>query len=90
MLPICNSNYIIYIKIVCGWRYFPNNRGRVSGIIIAGYGFGSFIFNFICQAFVNPNNLKPSVSYNEDGKIVKYFDKTVSEKVPGMFLMMAG
>jgi hypothetical protein len=62
----------------------------VSGIIIAGYGFGSFIFNFICQAYVNPTNKKPSIPYTENGKVVKYFDSSVSEKVPGMFLMMAG
>ena len=33
-----------FIPLVCGWEYFPNRKGLVSGIILAGYGFSSFIF----------------------------------------------
>lgn len=57
----------------------------VSGLIIAGYGFGAFIFNFVCKAICNPNNVEPSVSFEEDGKIKKYFPRDVFKNVPFMF-----
>lgn len=57
----------------------------VSGLIIAGYGFGAFIFNFVCKAICNPNNEEPSVPFEEDGKIKKYFPRDVFKNVPFMF-----
>lgn len=77
------------LPIICGWRYFPNRRGLISGLTIGGYGFGSFIFNFVCKAIANPNNLKPTVISIEDGKSVKYFDSEVAEKVPLMLQVLA-
>lgn len=74
------SGGLLYmLPIVCGWRYFPDHRGLVSGMIIGGYGFGSFIFNFVCKAIANPDNLKPTVKHLEGDKIVKYFDLTVGD-----------
>lgn len=72
------------LPIICGWRYFPNRRGLVSGMTIGGYGFGSFIFNFVCKAIANPNNIKPTIAELEGTKTVKYFDHTVGDKVPTM------
>ncbi|CAK89915.1 unnamed protein product (macronuclear) [Paramecium tetraurelia] len=84
------SGGLLYmLPIICGWRYFPNRRGLVSGMTIGGYGFGSFIFNFVCKAVANPNNLKPSVIEVEDGKDVKYFDSEVGDKVPLMLQVLA-
>ncbi|CAD8151060.1 unnamed protein product [Paramecium octaurelia] len=77
------------LPIICGLRYFPNKSGLVSGVIIGGYGFGSFIFNFVCKAIANPNNVQPSVEVIEDGKVVLYFDSEVGEKVPFMFQVLA-
>lgn len=77
------------LPIICGWRYFPNRRGLISGLTIGGYGFGSFIFNFVCKAIANPNNLKPTVISIEDGKSVKYFDSEVADKVPLMLQVLA-
>lgn len=60
-------------------------------MIIAGYGLGSFIFNFVCKAYVNPDDRKPDIPYVEaDGKEHKYFGPDVYEKVPGMLRMLAG
>ena len=77
------------LPLVCGWRFFPNRRGLVSGITIGGYGFGSFIMNFICKAVANPENEHASVKVEEDGKTVKYFDSKVGDQVPAMFRVMA-
>ena len=37
-----------------GWLWFPNNAGLVSGIILAGFGFGPFIINFLSTKAINP------------------------------------
>ena len=37
-----------------GWMYFPNNPGLVSGIIIAGFGAGPLMSNFVATALINP------------------------------------
>jgi OFA family oxalate/formate antiporter-like MFS transporter len=44
---------------MCAWEWYPNNRGIITGIILAGFGFGAFFYGFISTAIVNPNNLKP-------------------------------
>jgi MFS transporter, OFA family, oxalate/formate antiporter len=51
--------YLTPIK--CGWEYFPDNKGMVSGIIMLAFGMGSFIFSFIALAVVNPNQEDPEV-----------------------------
>jgi len=56
------GNGICYITpVVVGWEYFPNNKGAVSGVIMCGFGLASFIFSFIVQAIVNPENASATV-----------------------------
>lgn len=43
--------------IYVGYLYFPAHKGVVSGLVLTGYGFGSFIFNYVCLAICNPDNL---------------------------------
>ena len=31
------------IPLVCTWEYFPKRKGLITGIIVSGYGLGSFI-----------------------------------------------
>ena len=33
----------------------------VSGIVVGGFGFGSFMFGFIAQAIVNPDDIEPDL-----------------------------
>ena len=51
---------------MCGWEFFPNRKGMVSGIIVGGFGFGTFIFGFISTALVNPDNVEPFQVPNGD------------------------
>lgn len=39
-----------------GHKYFPNNKGTVSGIIASGFGLGSIVFSEIGFLIVNPQN----------------------------------
>ena len=59
-----------------GWLWFPGRPGLVSGLIIAGFGFGSLIFNNVARDIVNPDN----ESSDENGK----FSDAVNDRVPYM------
>lgn len=62
---------------MCGWEWFPNKRATASGVLLAGYASGPFLFGFISTALVNPDDLKPV----DDGK---YFPVEVANRVPRM------
>lgn len=80
-----SSGIIYMVPVNCGWRYFPTKKGKVSGFIIGGYGLGSFIFNFIALALVNPNNDKPTVIEGTH----KYFPYDgVAQNVPFMLKVL--
>ena len=68
-MPIYNS-----------WKYFPNNKGLVGGIVVAGFGFGAFVFNFVSTAIVNPNHIEAG----DDG----YFSLDVADNVPKMIRIL--
>ena len=75
--------YMIPIKIL--WHYFPANlRGTVSGLIVGSYAFSGFIFTLLGKYIVNPNNLKPTLKYFENGRHNKYFAPEVANNVPMM------
>lgn len=75
----CNGlAYTIPLKIC--WDYFPSKRGMVSGIVICGFGMGSFIFSFVSTMLANPQNLS---AHHEVIDIV-YYGTDVAENVPGM------
>ena len=66
--------FVYWPPIICGWEWFPEHKGLVSGLIVGGYGFGAFIFGFITTAIINPEDLKD----NDDG----YFPESVGQKFP--------
>ena len=33
------------VPLVCGWEYFPERKGLVSGMIEAAFGIGAFSFS---------------------------------------------
>lgn len=39
-------------------QWFPRYKGLVNGFIVAGFGGGAFIFDFVQTAFINPMNVK--------------------------------
>ena len=72
--------------IMCGWEYFPNRRGLVSGIIVGGFGLGAVIFGFVAAALVNPNDLNPDLSVT-GGEIFK--EEEVYSRVPKMLRFLS-
>lgn len=41
--------------MAAGWKWLPNNKGLVSGGVLAGFGSGGFLFSMIGSRHVNPN-----------------------------------
>jgi OFA family oxalate/formate antiporter-like MFS transporter len=76
---------VYYTPIVCCWEWFPEKRGLVTGIIVAGFGFGAFIFGFISSAIINPDGLKVSIPFGGEPGDDKLFPLEVAERVPHMF-----
>lgn len=69
MIPISNC-----------WKYFPNNKGLIGGIIVSGVGLGTFVFNLVSSYLVNPN----SENANDKGK----FPSDVADNVPKMIQIL--
>ncbi|MBN2157541.1 MAG: OFA family MFS transporter [Candidatus Lokiarchaeota archaeon] len=76
--------------IACAAKWFPDKKGLINGIAVAGFGAGAFIFNLITKAFINPNNLDPTIINTIDGK--KYYEAVspIIERVPWIFLLLGG
>ena len=47
-------------------QWLPDRAGLISGIILMGYGIGSFIWTSITTWYINPANLQPDVKIGED------------------------
>ena len=55
----CGMCYMV--PLICGWEWFPDKRGLVTGTTLGGYGFGSFIFSQVSTHLVNPDNKNTSI-----------------------------
>lgn len=67
----------------------PGKGGLASGIIVAGFGCGSLIFNQVQSKLINPNNIAAVVD-PKDPNHGKYFPVEVAQNVPRVFLILAG
>ena len=51
------------------WKYFPNRKDLISGIIFSSFGLSSFAFTSIADLIINPDNIP---------KEGKYYSKQIS------------
>lgn len=72
-----------FIPLICGWEWFPDKKGLVTGCILGGYGFGSFIFSQVSTKLVNPNGENPSL-LDPNNPNITFYDTDVSDRVPFM------
>jgi len=71
-------------------RWFPSHKGLVNGIIVAGYGGGALVFNFVQTEYLNPHNYSPT-EIGHDGDHIRYFDnESLLRRVPSSFLLLGG
>lgn len=82
-LPGFGSGMAYMTPMSNGFAWFPENKGKVAGVILAGYGLGSFVFNMVQTKFVNPDNLSPLPG--DDG----YFtQEAILQRVPALFIFL--
>jgi len=60
-------------------KWFPDKKGLINGIAVAGFGAGSFIFNYVIKALANPMNLETT---DLD------FVSEISKNIPIMFIVL--
>jgi MFS transporter, OFA family, oxalate/formate antiporter len=75
----CGINYMI--PMVIGWKWYPNNKGWVTGVVISAYGFSSFLFTNLSTLIINPHGKDATNVITKD---LSYFTKDVSDRVPLM------
>ena len=73
------------VPLVCAYRYFPNKKGLVTGIIVGSYGLGSSIFNIVATKIVNPNNEQADIPAPNGDPNLSFFHRDVADRVPMMF-----
>ena len=62
------------------WKYFPEKKGILSGVILCCFGMGSFFWTFIADSLINPDDKK----VEEDG----YYNISVADKIKDFWLLM--
>jgi len=53
-----NQAITYLVPVHHSWLWFPKNAGFASGMVLAGYGFGSLIMDNVAAAVINPEGLK--------------------------------
>ena len=69
--------------ILCGFKYFKQNKGIVTGVITTGTGFGPFFFGLLASVYVNRENseVDPETGLYDPSSLVV-------ERVPSMFRLL--
>ncbi len=52
------SKSLTYLPLMKNcWKYYPNKKGLITGLILSAFGLSAFVFITICDEMVNPKNL---------------------------------
>jgi OFA family oxalate/formate antiporter-like MFS transporter len=65
--------------IASAGKWFPDKKGFINGIAVAGFGAGAFVFNYVIKALANPAEIETT---NPN------FLSTVSQNIPLMFIIL--
>jgi hypothetical protein len=64
------------------WKYFPTNKGKATGAVLFGYGFGPAIFGLVFTFLANPNNDPATVHVTNGATSYYLFDHNVADNIP--------
>ena len=76
------------------WSHFPQHKGRISGIIISGFGFGTTAFNLVATNLINPDNRKATDKHDvitgiKTNKFWVLFVLGIFSNIPGLYVATA-
>ncbi|PAA48912.1 hypothetical protein BOX15_Mlig000477g4, partial [Macrostomum lignano] len=74
------------VAIAASMSWFPSRRGLVGGIVVAGFGGGSLVFDQFQTLYINPDNVRANVTA---GGNERYFDQpAIIDRVPSCFVFL--
>ena len=71
------------------WKYFPDNKGAVTGAVLCGYGFGPSVFGIIFTFLANPYNYPATIKVDHGEASYYLFDSRVADRIPDTMLYFA-
>ena len=71
LFGLCGS-FTYFQSLKNCWKYFPDKKGLISGIIFSSFGLSAFIFTSLGDYLINPKDEQK----NKDG----YYSEEISEK----------
>ncbi|KAF8822413.1 transporter, major facilitator family protein [Cardiosporidium cionae] len=75
--------------IAAAYKWWPNKRGLVTGIVLAGTSMSALVFGPLQSLLVNPENKLPtSCPYSEFPKELYFQDHEILERVPWIFFIL--
>jgi MFS family permease len=70
------------VSIWASWRYYPDNKGQVTGLAATGFQLGPTIFGLIFTFIANPYNETPDIEVDNGSSKDYLFGEEVYERVP--------
>ncbi|CAB4070479.1 unnamed protein product [Lepeophtheirus salmonis] len=81
------QNIALIPTLTSAMKWFPNHKGTAMGIVVGGFGGGSFVFTQIQTQYINPENFKPERIGPNKG----YFTEPILlERLPDLLLLLSG
>jgi len=81
------SGSILIVSLIPCWEYFKEYKGRITGILLAGYSLAPF---FYCLAFThlsNPLNIPATLKHQITGEAI--FPESVTVNISHAFLLIS-
>ena len=78
------------VPFMVSWGHYPSSRARVTGLLMAVFGYSTTIFNLVTTAIVNPNNDVATIVETEGLVVSHYFTEDIARRTPTMLLWLAG
>ena len=69
-----SGSLAFYIQVKNCWKYFPNKKGLISGIICSSFGLSSFIFTSIADLIINREGKEPKNGYYSEEIYDKFLE----------------
>lgn len=63
------SGLVYLIPLYNGYKYYPEKRGLISGLILGSYGLGGTILTLFLTEILNPENESPVEDPNDGGNL---------------------
>lgn len=75
----CAFGINFYPMLKTSWKYFPEKRGLISGIVLCCIGFSTFLFTSLADLIINPEGKQPAD---------EYFDKEIALRTKDFIFIM--